>query len=159
MGVTPAPFPYHVVKKYPVNIWCPTGCIFQLKNRGQGSIKEPWSLHQIQTCRLALCLIRSSICDLLTTVWLKWGQIVIRKIRPKLPCESSGTFSTNLRSGGVSLTCRVPVAWRPFTHDSVFNFFGWGPRLIIQDAFLPFPSQKLNRHRKVKVRLDDARTI
>ena len=142
-----------LLKNYLVNIWCPTGRIFQLKKRRQGSIMEPLNLHQIQTCRLALCLIRSSICDLLTTVWLKWGQTKICKIRPKLPCESSGTFSTNLRSGGVSLTCRVPVAWRPFTHDSVFNFFGWGPRLIIQDVFLPFPSQKMNWYRQVKFNL------
>ena len=37
----------------------------------------------------------------------------------------------NLRSGGVSLMCLVPVACRPFTQDSVFSFFGWGPRLIL----------------------------
>ena len=141
-ALPPPPFPYHVVKNYPVNISCPTGCIFQLKKRGQSSIMEPPNLHQIQTYRLALCLIWSSKCDLLSTDWLKWGQTVGHKIRPKLPCESSRTFSTNLRSGGVSFTCRVPVAWRPFTHDSVFNFFGWGPRLIIQDVFFTIPIPK-----------------
>ena len=49
---------------------------------------------------------------------------------------------SNLRSGGVSLTCFVPVACRPFTQDSVFSFFGWGPRLPSDVCYLSVISQR-----------------
>ena len=49
---------------------------------------------------------------------------------------------SNLRSGGVSLTCFVPVACRPFTQDSVFSFFGWGPRLPSDVCYLSVTSQR-----------------
>ena len=148
-----------LLKNYLVNIWCPTGRIFQLKKGRQGSIMEPLNLHQIQTCRLALCLIRSSICDLLTTVWLKWGQTKICKIRPKLPCESSKTFLPTWDLGAFLWRAAFlsPGAPSPTIQCSTSSAgaLAWLYRMF----FLPFPSQKLNRHRKVKVRLDDARTI